>query len=314
MNGTPRRVWWLTFMVTVVASTPAPAQLTISAAPVPTQVRPGTALLFSGQVLQSKASLLYFRVGGCTKIIFRTTYRDGTPFPECQSSSWHTEALTVAYVPHPKTVAVSFSETYIVPNTAEPGDSLCFSFEESKSGGITTFKAGFPVCRVVTAIPLTSQRTPVASATPAIAPRRGSPGRAGERMAKPPVPKRTTSSSAESPSTVRAARGGTVPRGVPRPPQQADLTVTFQKAPWAKWVIRNDGGAASTPTTFQLSRAAVPDKVIQIPALAPGTVHEIVVTPALDVYLVNSWGVVDPKNFVIESNEGNNTWKSAESR
>lgn len=37
-----------------------------------------------------------------------------------------------------------------------------------------------------------------------------------------------------------------------------------------------------------------------MPALAAGAVHEVVVTPALDVYLVNAWAIVDPKNFILE--------------
>lgn len=312
MTGSPARAWCYPIVVALVAPMPASAQLTITAAPLPTQVRPGTALIFSGQVLQSKASLLYMRVGRCFKIIYRTTYHDGTPLPECLSSSWHTEAITVAYLPHPQAATISFSDTYIVPNTAAPGDSLCFSLEQSTSGAPTTFKAGFPVCRIVTALPLSRQRTPVATAVPAIPPGSGSPGGAGDRVAQP-APRRTTAAAGTSSGPARATRAGG-PLGVPRAPQHPDLTVTFEKAPWAKWVIRNDGGAASTPTTFQLSRAGVPEKVIQIPALAPGTVHEIVVTPGLDAYLVNAWGVVDPKNFVVESNEANNTWKSAESR
>jgi hypothetical protein len=55
----------------------------------------------------------------------------------------------------------------------------------------------------------------------------------------------------------------------------------------------------SRPATGSVAQR-FPDKVISVPALAAGAVHEVVVTPALDVYLVNAWAIVDPKNFILE--------------
>ena len=310
MQGKVAGTWWLTMVATLLSPIPARGQLVITAAPVPSQVRPGTALVFSGAVLQSQTPLMYVRVMNCT-VTYSGPYKN-SPFPVCLRLSWVSEAVTVDYVPYPAKVSVGFSDTFIVPATAQPGDSLCFSFEESQHKNYGFDKRDLPTCRIVTATPLTPHRGPVAAIQPA---RRGgtrSRDSTVERVAKP-APAGTRPAVTTRRGSVRAARAGPVPPGARTPPR-ADLLITFEKAPWAKWIIRNDGQRASAPTQFVLSRAAVPDKVIQVPALAGGATHEVLVTPALDIYLVNAWAVIDPKNFVSESDETNNGWKSVDSR
>lgn len=205
-----------------------------------------------------------------------------------------------------KYMTIVFPAAYAVPSTAAAGDELCSILRQRMAGLSGIEKYGLsPYTRLATEC----QRVSV----PNLRADAGAPNRASAVIAAPgqPQPARRASAAVRPPGSARVSPGA-AERGTGG--MLPDLSISFTKAPVAKWVVRNTGQAPSPPTVVRFARVSVPEADRPVPALAPGALYEILVTPDLDVYLVNATATVDPDRQVKEGVEWNNEWKSSESR
>lgn len=200
----------------------------------------------------------------------------------------NTSAFTTEWLSEANDVTLTFAKSYTVPASAGVGDKLCFSLRLNQTllNRFSNSKVVATECRTVSTPLVTASTQPAPTA-----------------VAAPPTG--TSRASATDPPR-------TAVRRVPLPPP--DLTIAYEKAPVAKWIVRNIGQGPAPATVLRLSRDGLPNTNITIAALVAGATFEVVVTPELDAYLVNASATVDPDNQVQESNEANNTWQSSQSR
>jgi hypothetical protein len=262
--------------------------LTISASPDPKDVRPGSVLSFTAVVP---------KVGS----------------PQQDYALWCTEPKPCSYPQQKpgKVTANSLFEVtltfgnYTIPSWMKPGTKLCFVlgvpglYKQMPYGDEPLeLRAPKPLatsCTQLAALEATAKDAAKAAAT--------AQSSAAPRLALPGG--RTATSSGANLTSVARTDIGALP----------DLVITYEKTPMARWIVRNIGTAKSTPTHVKFERLNVPEsKFTYVKSLAPGDSAVIMVTPDLDIYLVNSFATVDPSSQIKESDETNNQWTSAASR
>lgn len=263
------------------------AQLQLRISPDPKRIEPGTTLNFGAKVGLPVPGLPSgpHTLKGCTAL-------NGA---HCVNEFWSADPSSAAA--QTNHVALAFP-AYVVPGTVRSGDQLCFLLQQNLKPPYGSKPMVIPVgstCVKVSVLNAVAGNTPgkVASVSPA-----GQNTSAGSAGRGPP-----TAAAAAPQTPVRT------------PGFYVDLTVQFEKAPVAKWIVRNVGTAASPATIMRLARVGVAGyKDIAIQGLKPSQSLVVVVTPELDGFLVNSSATIDPLGTVTESSKTNNVWQSFQSR
>lgn len=262
--------------------------LTITVAPDPNSVQPGSILSFSA-VVPKVADAEETYALWCTE-----------PSKCGHETQSPTKVTTTALVKQTLTFA-----SYTVPSWMKPGTQLCFTvgvpgvYVKNPYGSepmkVKSPKIVASSCRQVAAPMVTAQGATTAGAT--------SQATSTSRLAIPGG-RKATARGASLTTTARSTVGGL-----------PDLIVSYEPAPVARWIVRNIGSAKSVPTHLKFERLNMPGSQFKyVTWLMPGDSAIIAVTPDLDAYLVNSTLTVDPDAKIKELDETNNRWTSASSR
>lgn len=265
------------------------AQLMIAVTPNASIVHAGSTLKFTAYVPKSSTPLKIYAMR-CTEPATGCGY--SASYPSTVSDFANNQFLTF--------------ESYTVPSSLKPGAALCFEvfrpgkFVKGPYGGTITLRKDVVVasaCKQLSVPDIVardaSKAGNAAIATPAIS------------ASAPTSRARTAAPSGARATTTARSTVGDLP----------DLVITFEKAPVAKWIVRNAGASTAPATSVQFRRLGVTgSKSSYVGGLAPGASVEIIVTPELDIYLVNSTADVDPSSEIQELDETNNRWASVTSR